>query len=158
MVNRQIHALRCAASCRWKYQRGSLLGDLCASTGHPWWAMKVWHLTESLIASKDYDDWLYVHFDNNRVRLRDVISETECELLSKRRSDMWVKLGHPEYAWWDDEMERIAANTFGSYYTDLWLEKYDFDPVAFDEEYDADMSAIEAEQQTMRIFEEGLPC
>lgn len=35
--------------------------------------------TADLIERKDYDDWRYVWFDNNRVSLRDVISETECE-------------------------------------------------------------------------------
>ena len=49
---------------------------ICAETGHFWWAHKVWRFTADLIESKDYDDWLYVWFDNNRVSLRDVISET----------------------------------------------------------------------------------
>ena len=81
LVNREIHPIRCAESCKRKFQKAMYLGDLCAETGHFWWARKIWRFAAGLIEDKDYDDWRYVWFDNNRVRLRDVISETECELL-----------------------------------------------------------------------------
>ena len=81
IVNRAIHPIRCAESCKRKYQKAMYIGDLCAETGHFLWALKVWSFTAYLIESKDYDDWRYVWFDNNRVRLTDVISETEYELL-----------------------------------------------------------------------------
>ncbi len=155
LVNREIHPIRCAESCKRKFQKGSRIGDLCAETGHFWWAMRVWELTERLIANKDWDDWRYVWFDNNRVRLRDVISETECELLSKRRSDLWRALGFPEYAWWTPEWDRLASDTFGTYYTDLWLDKFDFDPVSCTEEWDSAMRDISAEQETEVLFREG---
>ena len=155
LVNRVIHPIRCAESCKRKFQKGSRIGDLCAETGHFWWAMRVWELTERLIANKDWDDWRYVWFDNNRVRLRDVISETECELLSKRRSDLWRALGFPEYAWWTPEWDRLASDTFGTYYTDLWLDKFDFDPVSCTEEWDSAMRDISAEQETEVLFREG---
>lgn len=130
MVNRAIHPIRCAESCKQKYMKGMYIGDLCAETGHFWWAMKVWRFTAKLIENKDFDDWLPVVFDNERVNIRDVISETECELLSRRCSDLWRALGLPEYAWWDARWEGIASQTFGTYYTYLWLEKYDYDPVS----------------------------
>lgn len=155
IVNREIHPIRCANSCKQKFMKGMRLGDLCAETGHFWWAMKVWELTERLIANKDWDDWRYVWFDNNRVRLRDVISETECELLSKRRSDLWRALGFPEYAWWTAEWEHIASDTFGSYYTDLWLDKFDFDPVSWTEEWESTMREIRDDQKTKVLFREG---
>lgn len=155
LVNREIHPIRCAESCKRKFQKGSRIGDLCAETGHFWWAMRVWELTERLIANKDWDDWRYVWFDNNRVRLRDVISETECELLSRRRSDLWRALGFPEYAWWTPEWDRLASDTFGTYYTDLWLDKFDFDPVSCTEEWDSAMRDISAEQETEVLFREG---
>ena len=155
LVNREIHPIRCAESCKRKFQKGSRIGDLCAETGHFWWAMKVWELTERLIANKDWDDWRYVWFDNNRVRLRDVISETECELLSKRRSDLWRALGFPEYAWWTAEWEHIASDTFGSYYTDLWLDKFDFDPVSWTEEWESTMREIRDDQKTKVLFRES---
>ena len=93
LVNREIHPIRCAATCKQKYMKGMRIGDLCAETGHFGWARKVWQFTADLIESKDYDDWRYVWFDNNRVSLRDVISETECELLYRRCSDLWRALG-----------------------------------------------------------------
>ena len=155
LVNREIHPIRCAESCKRKYQKGSRIGDLCAETGHFWWAMRVWELTERLIANKDWDDWRYVWFDNNRVRLRDVISETECELLSKRRSDLWKVLGFPEYAWWTAEWEHIANDTFGSYYTDLWLDKFDFDPVSWTVEWESSMREVRYDQETEVLFREG---
>ena len=155
LVNREIHPIRCAESCKRKYQKGSRIGDLCAETGHFWWAMRVWELTERLIANKDWDDWRYVWFDNNRVRLRDVISETECELLSKRRSDLWKALGFPEYAWWTAEWEHIASDTFGSHYTGLWLDKFDFDPVSGTVEWESSIREVRDNQETEVLFREG---
>lgn len=155
LVNRAIHPIRCAESCRQKYMKGSRIGDLCAETGHFGWAMKVWRLTERLIADKDWDDWHDVWFDNDRVRIIDVISETECELLAKRRSDLWKALGFPEYAWYTDKWEALAGNTFGTYYTNLWLEQFDFDPVAWSEECETELSAYEESQETDQLFREA---
>ena len=155
MVNREIHPIRCAESCKRKFQKGSRIGDHCAETGHFWWAMKVWKLTERLIANKDWDDWRYVSFDNDRVRLRDVISETDCELLAKRRSDLWRALGCPEQAWWTAEWDRMAGDTFGSYYTDLWLDKFDYDPVSWTEEYESAMRENKEDLETEALFKEG---
>lgn len=76
LVNRTIHQICCAESCKRKYQKGVLIGDLCVETGHLWWALRIWRFTATRIESRDYDDWRYVSFDNNRVRLSDVISET----------------------------------------------------------------------------------
>lgn len=125
IVNSEIHPIRCAESCKRKFMKGSRLGDLCAETGHFWWAMKVWRFTANLIENKDYDDWCDVWFNTDRVRLRDVISETECELLIRRCSDLWRALGFPEYAWWDEKREYFASNYFGTYYYYLYAEKYD---------------------------------
>lgn len=155
LVNREIHPIRCAESCKRKFMKGSRLGDLCAETGHFLWARNIWQLTESLIASKDWDDWRYVWFDNNRVRLRDVVSETECELLSRRRSDLWRALGHPEEAWWDAEREHMAAATFGSYYGYLWADKYDAYPVEWQEEYEEDLRQSLVRQERDRLFRDA---
>ena len=155
LVNREIHPIRCAKSCKRKFMKGMRLGDLCAETGHFWWAKKIWGLTEYLIESKDWNDWRYVWFDNNRVRLGDVVSETECELLSRRRSDLWRALGYPEYSWWDEKWDYIASNTFGSYYYELWADKYGYYPVSTLMRYEEEMREIEAWQETKRIFREG---
>ena len=155
MVNSAIHPIRCAESCKRKFQKGSRIGDLCAETGHFWWAMKVWQLTEWLIAEKDWNDWRYVSFDNKRVKIRDVISETECEMLARRRSDLWRALGFPERAWWDDQWETIASQTFGSYYTDLWIDKFDFDPVEWTIEWEKEVKALSDMQRTESLFREG---
>ena len=155
IVNRAIHPIRCAESCKRKFQKGSRIGDLCAETGHFWWAMKVWQLTEWLIAEKDWNDWRYVSFDNKRVKIRDVISETECELLARRRSDLWRALGFPERAWWDDQWETIASQTFGSYYTDLWIDKFDYDPVEWTIEWEREMKELSNMRKTESLFREG---
>ena len=155
LVNREIHPIRCAASCKRKFMKGSRLGDLCAETGHFWWARKVWGLTECLIDCKDWDDWRHVWFDNDRVRLSDVVSEAECESLSRRRSDLWRVLGRPEYAWWDDEREHIASSTFGSYYDDLWEDKYGATPALWLVEAEEQERENEILQETERIFREG---
>ena len=157
LVNREIHPIRCAASCKQKYMKGMRIGDLCAETGHFWWARKVWRFTAGLIENKDYDDWRYVWFDNNRVSLRDVISETECEQLERRCSQLWRALGFPEYDWWDRHWEHIASETFGTYYYYLFSEKYNsnWDPAGLQLEWEKEMEDYRAAQETDDIFREG---
>jgi len=155
LVNHEIHPIRCAVSCKRKYQKGMRIGDLCAETGHFYWAMKIWRLTQSLIENKDWDDWIYVHFNHEWMKLSDVVSEAECELLAKRRSDLWRALGHPEEAWWDERMERLSSVTEGTLYGYLWLEKYDFDPLELTEEFEEDMNKERSLQETEELFREG---
>lgn len=125
MVNREIHTIRCAQNCKQMFMKGLRIGELCAETGHFWWALKVWRFTANLIEEKDYNDWRYVQFNTRLVRLRDVISETECELLMQRCSDLLRTLGFTKHAWWDEKMEYYASNYFGTYYDDLFAEKYE---------------------------------
>ena len=155
IVNSEIHPIRCAKSCRRKFQKGSRIGDLCAETGHFWWALKVWQFTADIIENQDYNDWRFVWFDNNRVKLRDVISETECELLIRRCSNLWRMLGYPEYAWWDETWEKIASDTYGSYYTSLWVEKFGYNPVEWAIEYETEMDNLRENQETEALFKEG---
>ena len=155
LVNREIHPIRCAESCKQKFMKGMRLGDLCAETGHFWWARKIWRFTASLIEDKDYDDWRYVWFNTQRVRLRDVISETECELLDRRCSQLWRALGHPEYDWWNDRVEYLTSTHFGTTYYYLFADKYDG---YYDEligEWEEQMEFAEAEQETQQIFRDG---
>lgn len=154
LVNHEIHPIRCAESCKRKFMKGSRLGDLCAETGHFWWAMKVWRFTANLIENKDYDDWCDVWFNTDRVRLRDVISETECELLIRRCSDLWRPLGFPEYAWWDEKREYFASNYFGTYYYYLYAEKYDgYYEYSF-EEFEAEMEECRKNWELDLFFRE----
>ena len=154
LVNHEMHPIRCAESCKRKFMKGSRLGDICAETGHFWWALKVWRFTASLIENKDYDDWCDVWFNTDRVRLRDVISETECELLIRRCSDLWRALGFPEYAWWDEKREYFASNYFGTYYYYLYAEKYDgYYEYSF-EEFEAEMEECRKNWELDLFFRE----
>ena len=154
IVNSEIHPIRCAESCKRKFMKGSRLGDLCAETGHFWWALKVWRFTANLIENKDYDDWYDVWFNTARVRLRDVISETECELLIRRCSDLWRALGFPEYAWWDEKKEYFASNYFGTYYYYLYADKYDgYYEYSF-EEFEAEMEECRKNWELDLFFRE----
>jgi len=155
IVNREIHPIRCAASCRQKFMKGSRLGDLCAETGHFGWARKVWGLTEYLIDVKDCEENRYEWFDDKWVSIGDVLSETECELLSRRRSDLWRALGFPEYAWWDEKTERYHSLRFGTFYWDLWEDKYGYNPMQGLMEFEEEMRGYEAEQETEYLFREG---
>ena len=155
LVNREIHPIRCAESCKRKFQKGMYIGDLCAETGHFWWARKVWRFTACQIESKDYDDWRNVCFDNKRVRLTDVISEAECELLDRRCSDLWRALGFPEYAWWDKRMESLTSQYNGTYYNYLFADKYDGYYDMLIGEWEEEMEGYRAEQETNDIFREG---
>ena len=70
LVNSAIHPIRCASTCGRKAQKGLLLGDLCAEAHHPMWALKIWKFTLAQIHSKDYDDWIDVRFNTERIRLK----------------------------------------------------------------------------------------
>jgi len=157
LVNREIHPIRCAESCKQKFKKGMRIGDLCAETGHFVWAIKVWGHTASLIEDKDIDDWMDVWFDNKRVRLTDVISETEYEVLIRRCCDLYQALGFPEDYWWNPYMERIASETFGTSYHYLFGEKYDSNwyPDQLQMEWDAEWEACRQAQETEMMFREG---
>lgn len=148
MIDAQVHALRCAESCRWKYQRGLLLGDLCASSGHPWWAIKVWRFTQSLIFQKDYNDWIWEHVNPAWVRLTYVLCEEETAMLGRRIDDTWRHLGHPELA----VMEAYARSDYDWF----WMEKFDYDPSEY-LRFEADIAAYEADKATNELFEQALP-
>ena len=158
MVNREIHPIMCAESCKQKFKRGMRIGDLCAEAGHFSWALKVWWLTASLIEDKDFDDWRYVYFDNNRVRLSDVISETECELLIRRCCDLYQKLGFPDDYWWTKEREHISSISFGTHYHFLYAEKYNsnYYPDLIELEWEEEMKKCRAEQETEALFREAM--
>lgn len=157
LVHREIHPIRCAASCKQKYMKGMRIGDLCAETGHFAWALKVWRFTADLIERKDFADWRYVWFDNQRVRLTDVISETECELLQRRCCDLYEALGFPSEYWWSEQWEHIASKTFGTYYYDLFAEKYDgnWHPAQTLTEWEGEMDECRRMQETEQMFREG---
>ena len=154
LVNREIHPIRCAASCKRKFQKGMYIGDLCAETGHFLWAMKVWSLTEWLIEKKDFDDTINVWFHPEWVRIGDVISETECELLIRRMSDLWRALGHKDCGW-DAREELYHSLSYGTTYCYLWEEKFGYSPYECTKEWIEEMEACKAEQETRAIFEEG---
>lgn len=152
MVNREIHPIRCAESCKQKFMKGMRIGDLCAETGHFGWALKVWRYTAELIEWKDYIDWRNVCFNDEWMSLRDVISETECELLYRRCSDLWKHLGHPEEAWWNEELERLTGKYFGTTYYTLYYERYNDDYDPFHTEWEEMMAELEADVEREEMF------
>ena len=69
-------------------------------------------------------------------------------------SDLWRALGFPEYAWWDEEWEELASQTFGSYYNYFWLEKYDYDPVQWTIDWEEEMRELEEQHRLKNFFDE----
>ena len=100
------------------YRFGLHLGQLCASSGHPWWAVKVWQYTLRLMCWKDYNDWISVPVNPDYIRIDSVLSEPESLDLGRRIDTLGQQLGHPECA----VMQRYAR----SEYDFFWLEKYDY--------------------------------
>ena len=123
LVNREIHPIRCASSCGRKAQKGLMLGDLCAETRHLMWALKIWKFTLHQIHAKDYDDWIDVWFNTERVRLKDVISDGICEIIGRRIDEVERSLklsdaqGRDSWAYWAGD----------GWYDGLFYEKYDSD-------------------------------
>ena len=151
IVNKVIHTLRCASTCARKAQKGLLLGDLCEEANHPMWALKVWKFTLDEIHTKDYDDWIYVHFDTDYVRLKDVISDGVCEVIGRRIDEVERSLGLSN-ACGRDSWEYRAGD---GWYKWLWYEKYDFDWEEVREECIRERDEALERQQREKLFLEA---
>lgn len=146
-VNHGVHTIRCA-SCAHKFHRGLLLGDLCAEGHHLVWAAKLWKLTMREIQRRDWDDFIGLNFNTKYVRLDDVISEGSCEVLGRRIDEAERKLGlaNPRCGSWESRAS----------YDSLRLWKYDYSLEELEEEERTVHSEYSTQQQTERIFGEGL--
>ena len=122
LVNSAIHPIRCASTCGRKAQKGLLLGDLCAEAHHPMWALKIWKFTLAQIHSKDYDDWIDVRFNTERIRLKDVISDGICEIIGRRIDDVERSLNLSDAKGLDCWEYRAGDG----WYDSLFYEKYDY--------------------------------
>lgn len=146
IVNYRIRSIRCAQNSRVKYHYGLHLGQLCVTTGHLWWAIKVWQFTLKLMCWKDYDDWICVPVNPKYVRIDCVLSEPESMDLGRRIDALWKEMGHPECA----VMERYAQ----SEYDFFWAEKYDYYRME-DEEFLAEIETYQKQEETDALFREG---
>lgn len=152
IVNHGVHSIRCASTCAHKAHRGILLGDLCAEAHHPMWALKIWKFTLEQIHMKDYNDWIDVWFNTKYVRLQDVISEGNCEIIGRRIDDLERRYGLSD-AYGRDSWEYRAGE---GWYNGFRYEKYDYNWEELREEYiEMRDKAIEW-QERERIFREGL--
>lgn len=151
IVNRGIHAIRCASTCAHKAHRGLLLGDLCAEAHHPLWALKIWKFTLRQIHIKDYNDWIDVWFHTEYVRLQDVISEGICEVIGRRIDDMERRVGLSD-AKGRNSWEYWAGE---GWYNGLRFEKYDYSWEDMREDFIQKRNAALQQQETERIFREG---
>ena len=151
IVNRGIHAIRCASTCAHKAHRGLLLGDLCAEAHHPLWALKIWKFTLKQIHNKDYDDWIDVWFNTKYVRLQDVISEGICEIIGRRIDDVERSVGLSD-AHGRDSWEFRAGE---GWYNDFRYEKYEFNWEELREEWIKERDEAIERKERERIFREG---
>lgn len=151
IVNRGIHAIRCASTCAHKAHRGLLLGDLCAEAHHPLWALKIWKFTLRQIHIKDYNDWIDVWFHTEYVRLQDVISEGICEVIGRRIDDMERRVGLSD-AKGRNSWEYWAGE---GWYNGLRFEKYDYSWEDMREDFIQERDRVVQQQETERIFREG---
>lgn len=151
IVNRGIHAIRCASTCAYKAHRGLLLGDLCAEAHHYLWALKIWKITLKEIHQKDYDDWIDVWFNTKYVGLQDVISEGNCEIIGRRIDDLECRLGLSDAKGQDSWAYRAGEG----WYNDFRYEKYDYDWEALRDEFIRMRNEAIEQQDRERIFCEG---
>ena len=147
LVNREIHPIRCAGSCRQKAMKAMRIGDLCAEAGHFLWARQVWCLGISEICGKDYREWRDVWFNTRLVRLADVVAEEEALMLGHRADSLWRALGHPE-------MVGYAASVLCEYDW-LWYEKYNYDRNGWADRCQPAFEALERQQAADSLFREG---
>ena len=153
MVNHGIHSIRCAGNCGHMALRGMLLGNLCAEAHHPMWALKIWKFTLRQIHCKDYNDWIDVWFNTRYVRLRDVISDGNCEIIGRHIDEVERQLGLSD-AQGRDSWEYRAGD---GWYNDLFYEKYDYNCEEMRDECIAMRNEALKQQERERTFCEGLP-
>ena len=96
-----------------------------------------------LVANKDYDDWIDVSLNPERVRLSWVLSEDLCQLLASKTDSLWRSMGHPEMAFHE---QRVAAE-----YDWLYLEKFDYYRPEIDDNCDEVIKDYEAQKKTEAI-------
>ena len=103
LLNREIHPIRCAWSLRRKAQKARILGDLCAGANHPEMAIKIWVTVEEMIINED-DRWLDEErvFDIRLYTLDSLMAEEEALDLGRQADELYRKLGHPEWAGYED--------------------------------------------------------
>jgi len=151
IVEKGVRIIRSASSCACKAQKAITLGDLCTEAGHPMWAMKVWKFTLGEIHEKDWNDWIDVTFRPEYVRLGDVISDGNCEVIGRRIDDVERRLGLSD-ARGRDSWEYRAGD---GWYDMLRFEKYDYDWPSEREDFIRERDeAIEAWQRE-QLFREA---
>lgn len=151
IVNREIHPIRCAATCGRKAQKGLLLSNLCAEAHHPMWALKILYFVLDTIHDKDYDDWVEEYLNPEWVKLRDVISNGICEVIGKRIDDL-----HRQCGLYDAKgMDSWEYQAGDGWYDYLSYVKYDNEWLRIREEYIEMREEAMSQQRTERIFKEG---
>ncbi len=151
MVNRDVHAIRCARYGGQKALVALRIGGLCEETGHDWWAVRLWMMAIGEIHAKDYDDWVDVWFNDRYVSFRDVISDGICEVLGRRIDEVERRHG------WSlpqgmDSWEYWAGD---GWYDSFRFEKFDSDWLVVRERYVSLRDEAIADQATEQIFREG---
>lgn len=151
MVNRDVHAIRCAEYGGRKAQIALRIGGLLEETGHAWWALKVWKLAIAEIHAKDYDDWVDVWFNTKYVSFHDVISDGSCEVLGRRIDDV-----NRRYGWEQSEGRNGWEYWAGDgWYDSFHYEKFDSEWDYWRDHYIRLRTEAMALQATNRIFCEG---
>ena len=151
LVNREIHPIRCAASCGRKGQKGLYLGNLCVEAGYPLWALRIWYFTVGEIHDKDYNDWVDVWFDNKYVSLQDVISDGLCEMIGRRVDEV-------SYSLHLYEPDGINCNEYrfgDGWYDGFRYEKFDYYWDYYRNRFIEIRDEAIAKQKTDRLFREG---
>lgn len=151
MVNRDVHAIRCARYGGQKALVALRIGGLCEETGHDWWAVRLWMMAIGEIHAKDYDDWVDVWFDDRYVSFRDVISDGICEVLGRRIDEVERRCG-----WSSPEGMKSCEYWAGDgWYDSFRFEKFDSDWLSVRERYVSLRDEAIANQATEQIFREG---
>ena len=151
LVNRDVHAIRCARYGGQKAQIALRIGSLCEETGHDWWAVRLWMFAIREIHAKDYDEWSDVWFNDRYVSFHEVISDGVCEMLGRHIDEVERRRGWSQ----PKGMESKEYWAGDGWYDGFRYEKFDYDWFCWRNHYIGLRTEAINRQTTLRLFREA---
>ncbi len=115
MLARDLHAMRCTSNRRLKARKALHLGDLCANSGYPRMALRIYEEAISTCLQSDIDN---LDISCSGQWWHQSLMKDEALLLSSHKDALWQRL-------FPNEQHRSSLPEVRRFYKALWLEKFE---------------------------------